>query len=287
MTGHTLRRLRWEKRWSQEQLARLLGVNRNTVGLWEKKPKLPGKAAYLVKRLQGGNAVKEKGFTLVEMIFVLAIIITLISIFLPLATEKLAESKIAKANADTDAIAAALTNFFSDLGNFASCDSTDCDPLNDAANNLRFSAVNANANDPTADLPADSGALWNFATNISPAVGGNPARNNIFNHLVVNNPGTNATTDEAGIDYNTKAWKGPYIGRLGLDPWGHAYIAHIGAMQKKGCPVGSTGTPPACTAPAAGRGWILSAGPDGNLDTGPNATQLANDDIGYIFCTAC
>jgi hypothetical protein len=57
-------------------------------------------------------------------------------------------------------------------------------------------------------------------------------------------------------------------------------------MQKNGCPVGSTGAPPACTTPATGRqGWILSAGPNGNLDTDDTATQLGGDDIGYIFFT--
>ncbi len=228
----------------------------------------------------------QRGFTLIEMIFVLAIILTLVAIFAPLAMDKLSQSKTAKAQADIDALAAALTNFYSYAGNFPSCDSADCDPLNDAANNLRFLAVGTGAGDPTAELPSDTGSLWNIAGAANKSA--TPARNNAFNHLVVNNPNANATTDEANIDYTTTKYKGPYINNLGPDPWGHAYIIHVGAMQKSGCPVNSTGAPPACTTPTAGaRGWIISAGPDGNLDTAPTATQLVGDDIGYIFCTNC
>ena len=53
----------------------------------------------------------QRGFTLIEMIFVLAIVLTLVVIFTPLAMDKLGQSKTANAQADIDALAAALTNF--------------------------------------------------------------------------------------------------------------------------------------------------------------------------------
>jgi prepilin-type N-terminal cleavage/methylation domain-containing protein len=222
----------------------------------------------------------SRGFSLIEMIFVLAIVLSLVAIFTPLAMDKLGQSKTAKAQADIDTVAVALTNFYSGIGNFSSCDAADCDPLNDAANNLRFLAVGTGAGDPTAELPSDTGNLWTLTAGDLSAT---PARNNAFNHLVINNPNANGTPDEANIDY--RSWRGPYVSKVGPDPWGRAYIVHTGAMQRNGCPVGS---PAACAAPlAAGRGWILSAGPDGNIDTGPNVTELAGDDIGHIFCTNC
>ena len=231
-----------------------------------------------MKRIKPG----QRGFTLVEMIFVLAIMLTLLAIFTPLAMDKLAQSKTAKAQADIDAIAAALTNFFSDFANFPSCEAADCDPLNDAANNLRFLAVGTGSGDLSAVYPSDTGALWSLTTQDDPT----EERNNFHNHVVANNPNANGTVNEAGIDYKTTKWRGPYIAKLGEDPWGSTYIIHIGAMQKNGCPVGSTGTAPAYTAPATGRqGWIISAGPDGNLDTDDTATQLGGDDLGYIFFT--
>lgn len=224
----------------------------------------------------------QRGFTLVEIIFVLAIILTLIATFLPLAVDKLEQSKTAKAQSDLDAISAALVNFFSDLGNFPSCDSTtDCDPLSDLVNNLRFLAICTGSGSCAGEYPGDTGALWSLGTTNDETT---EAINNAFNHLVINNPNVDATESQAGFDYKTVKWKGPYISKLGVDPFGNAYIIHVGAMQKNGCPVGSAGAPPLCTTPATGRrGWILSAGPNGNLDTAPTATTLGLDDIGYIF----
>jgi prepilin-type N-terminal cleavage/methylation domain-containing protein len=215
---------------------------------------------------------RDQGFTLIEIIFVLAIIITLTAIFAPLAMDKLSQSSTTAAQADIDAIAASVTNFFSDLGNFPSCDSTtDCDPLSDAVNNLAFAAVCTGVGSCVSEYPGDSGALWSLAANDEAT----PEINNFFNHVAVNDPNQDGTENGAGTDYRTTKWKGPYIAKLGPDPYGNAYIIHVGAMQKNGSPISS------------GRGWILSAGPDGNLDTPPAASVISGDDIGYIFCTNC
>lgn len=227
----------------------------------------------------------SEGFTLLELAFVIGIIIALVAIFAPLAMDKLAQSRITRAQADLDAISTALTNFFSDVGTFPSCDSTDCDPVSDSANNLRFLATCTGTGACAAtELPGETASNWGtLSTQLSATAG----RNNLYNHLVINDPPVDGTTGTAGTDYRTTKWKGPYITKLAVDPWGFAYIIHIGAVQNTGCPVASTGAPPLCTGPVAGRGWILSAGPDGTLQTGPNSTALAGDDLGYIFCTGC
>ena len=226
----------------------------------------------------------SQGFTLLELAFVIGIIIALVAIFAPLAMDKLAQSKITKAQADLDAISTALTNFFSDLGTFPSCDDADCDPPSDATNNLRILAVCTGAGSCASELPGETAANW---STLSTQLSGTAARNNFYNHVVINDPPADGTAGTLGTDYKTTKWKGPYITKLGPDPWGFAYIIHIGAVQKTGCPVASTGAPPLCTLPAAGKGWILSAGPDGTLQTGPNANALVGDDLGYIFCTNC
>lgn len=216
----------------------------------------------------------QKGFTMIELIFVIAIILSLTAIFAPLAMDKLGQSKSAKAQADIDALAAALVNFFSDLSNFPSCSTgADCDPLDNASNNLKFLAVCTAAGSCVNEYPA--GAAWSLTTNDHATT---PAINNAYNHLVLNDPnadGTAGDTTAGTKDYRPAKWKGPYVTKLGVDPWGKAYIIHVGAMQKTGSPI------------SAGKGWILSGGPDGTLDTGPTDTALQNDDIGYIFCTDC
>jgi prepilin-type N-terminal cleavage/methylation domain-containing protein len=218
---------------------------------------------------------RQGGFTLVELIFVLAIIVTLASIFLPLAMSKFSQSKNAATTSSIDAIAAALTNFFGDLDHFPTCHSSDCNPLNSTKNDLKFLAFGTGSAELSDEYPATpfgtgSGADWALSVNDDAVV----ARNNAFNHLAANNPGANGTAGEADIDYSTKKWQGPYIAKIGKDPFGFAYIAGVGAMENKGTPI-ATGA----------KGWILSAGPDGVLDTGSTTSVLSNDDIGYIFFT--
>ena len=218
---------------------------------------------------------RQGGFTLVELIFVLAIIVTLASIFLPLAMSKFSQSKEAATTSSIDAIAAALTNFFGDLDRFPTCNSDDCDPFTKDNNDLKFLAFGTGSAELSDEYPATpavtgSGSDWALSTSDDGVV----ARNNAFNHLAANNPGANGTAGEADIDYKSSKWKGPYLAKIAVDPFGFAYIAGVGAMEKDGSPI-TTGS----------KGWILSGGPDGVLDTASTASVLSNDDIGYIFFT--
>jgi hypothetical protein len=89
---------------------------------------------------------------------------------------------------------------------------------------------------------------------------------------VRNDPNGDGLVNASDYPRTGRGWQGPYVARLGLDPWGNAYIVSVGAMQSGGLPV----------APRT-RGWILSAGPNGILDTPPSADILAGDDNGFIF----
>jgi len=124
-------------------------------------------------------------------------------------------------------------------------------------------------------LPAESGATWNFSTSDDDTT---PAKNNGANHLVINSPDGDSSENEANIDYKTtgkKKWRGPYLSRVGNDPWGQAYIAYVGAMEASGTTLsGVTGTQ---------RGWVISAGEDGKLATSPSSTSLQEDDHGFIL----
>jgi prepilin-type N-terminal cleavage/methylation domain-containing protein len=58
-------------------------------------------------------------------------------------------------------------------------------------------------------------------------------------------------------------WKGAYIARVTPDPWGHAYITNAADFSIDGNPI-----------------WILSAGPNGQVDTPSNSQTIQGDDIG-------
>ncbi len=237
----------------------------------------PAEKEITMKRRKFG----QRGFTLVELVFVVAIILVLAGIFLPLALSKLEDADRARADADLQSMAASLTTFFTDVRRFPACNTADCDPLNNSSNDLKILVFKTDTSDVVAatDIPATATAsscttAWNAAANLVTA---NPDQNNAFNHLVVNNPNGDVTSDDTSAatgDY--KKFKGPYIGKVGKDPFGQFYVAHIGAIEKDGIAINSTGT---------GYGWILSAGADAEFQTCPESTKLAGDDRGFIFAT--
>jgi hypothetical protein len=60
-------------------------------------------------------------------------------------------------------------------------------------------------------------------------------------------------------------WRGPYLDHVPIDPWGRAYVARIEASRP-------------------GRaGVVVSAGPDGVLDTTPDGDAIAGDDVGILL----
>jgi prepilin-type N-terminal cleavage/methylation domain-containing protein len=227
---------------------------------------------------------RQGGFTLVELVFVIAIIVVLASIFLPLAVSKLKKADESAADASAQEIAAALTAFYDDLRHFPTCGAgagaatpADCSPLSGSNNDLIFLAFGDGSDALTSTYPdaATGGNAWDLAVNDA----SDPATNNAFNHLVRNFPRATGTEGDA-TQYQTsgsKRWRGPYISRVSIDPWGRTYIAYVGAMESGGTKVsGSSGTH---------RGWILSAGPNNSLDTTPTSTSLNSDDRGFIFHT--
>lgn len=237
----------------------------------------------------------ERGFTLIEIVFVLAIILVLISLIVPVAFPKLRDAQLARAGADIQTIAAILTSFQSDLGRFPACDSNNCDPLDNTNQVLRFLAFGDETGDIQDTFPADDPSLvnrWNLLNPINVSV--IPARNNAFNHLGRNDPNADniARSDILGArdydetDSKSKRWKGPYVANVSVDPWGHTYIAHVGAMEEDGIPVFITSLSTPLGPFQQPEGWILSAGPDGILQTSPTDTVLSGDDIGFIFFTS-
>jgi len=260
----------------------------------------------------------KTGFTLIELIFVLMIILILVALIVPVAAQRLRDAQLARAKADIQTIAVALLSFQVDLGRFPACDDENCDPLNIGNQTLRFLAFGDGTGDIQDTFPDDDPNLvdnnnLNLINNIPNFIDNNipslvnkwglsnpdnmsdfPARNNAFNHLGRNDPNADniAGTDNAGLrdykdgDGRSKRWRGPYVANVSLDPWGHAYIVHVGAMDKNGIPVIVDSLQNSLGSFDKPQGWILSAGPDGMLQTSPTDTALSGDDIGFIFFTS-
>ncbi|MBN2491674.1 MAG: hypothetical protein JXQ29_12565 [Planctomycetes bacterium] len=67
-------------------------------------------------------------------------------------------------------------------------------------------------------------------------------------------------------DPRNPAWSGPRIERLDPDPWGRAYLVNTHGLV----------TPAEHT-------WILSAGPNGIVETVPESRETGGDDIGRVL----
>ncbi|TAN38686.1 MAG: prepilin-type N-terminal cleavage/methylation domain-containing protein [Nitrospirae bacterium] len=131
----------------------------------------------------------------------------------------------------------------------------------------------------TADVKSISSALmvlkkdtgqWPVSANCSPGVtmlvgnGAVPALAANWDNSSVNNFSNYLATDDNGCWPNT--WKGPYMPTVTADPWGNAYM--INAVDFL-----SVANPPATV-------WLISAGPNGVLDTAATVSALNGDDIG-------
>jgi len=61
-------------------------------------------------------------------------------------------------------------------------------------------------------------------------------------------------------------WAGPYMMHVPADPWGRAYVVTITGFHS-----------------SSERPWVLSAGPDGKLETGPHSNEPVGDDVGIAL----
>ena len=149
-----------------------------------------------------GNA----GFTLIEVIVVVAVIAILAAVLTPYITKYIDDSKIAKARNEVQVIGGALTNFYKDVGRWPNMN-----PVTGAATTVLYTGTAI----PTsyANFVVGGGAGWNGAAG------------NLDNNLMINGNGGNLYPAAGDLQ-----WKGPYISvALPLDPWGRPYLLNVAA----------------------------------------------------------
>ncbi|MGA6993828.1 MAG: prepilin-type N-terminal cleavage/methylation domain-containing protein [Candidatus Deferrimicrobiaceae bacterium] len=143
------------------------------------------------------NRQAERGFTLIEVVVVVAVIAILAAILTPFITKYIDDSKVAKSRNETQVIGAAVVNAMKDLGRWPDRRTATADYLG-----LYTGSTAPNA------------ALFGSATGWA-AAGGN-RWNQLDTHLVTNSHGYPATGETR--------WNGPYATTLPQDPWGRAYV---------------------------------------------------------------
>ena len=184
----------------------------------------------------------EKGFTLIEVVVVVAVIAILAAVLTPYITKYIDDSKIAKARNEVQVIGAAMTNFYKDVGIW---------PNRNAAGAVGVIPYYTGPTTPTA------AAVFTGAPPVVPAVAAwaNSATAVPLDNSLLANSGYPATGD--------LSWRGPYAGSaLPADPWGRPYMVNVAATNL--LPV-----------------WVLSAGPNGKVQTRIIDNVVLGDDIGF------
>jgi len=196
--------------------------------------------------------IQNRGFTLIEVIIVLAVISILASMLVPIAVRNIDDARLTAAAKDTQSIATAIVNFHIDARPYWPAYSTNANFTN--KNPDVYILETKDGNVPT----ATNNGYWISSFK----------HDTLENQLLLNNP-----------DYPTTAWKGPYLGTIKEDPWGYRYYVSIGSLWDGSW--GAAGADPA-------QAWVISAGPNGNIDTDPKGplnsdpTPSPGDDIGFL-----
>ncbi len=194
--------------------------------------------------------MKQKGFTLIEMVVVLAVVAILAAILVPTIAKNIQDANITRAQNETQVIAAAIASFYKDLGRWPTSDGSDGNP------DTHYLLYGANGSD---DSTGDA-SQWNQAHSGS--------SDTMEHHLVTNQPGSDGTPGANAYPTTGRwRWRGPYIAEIPADPFGIHYSCNVRYLYNT----------------ITNAVYVLSAGPDKTWDT--NFTQalpgtIADDDIG-------
>jgi prepilin-type N-terminal cleavage/methylation domain-containing protein len=196
----------------------------------------------------------NKGFTLIEMVVVLAVVAILAAILTPTIARNIQDAKLTRATNEAQVIGAAIASFYKDVGRWPSADGSAA-TLAETLTLIHGSA----GNDPAATT---GGVAWDKDTAAA-------TTDTLENQLIENDPGDDANDYTTWTDATKIGWHGPYIGEIKADPWGIYYACNIAN---------------AYDSPNALGAWVLSFGVNRDAETvfatPVTDTTPAGDDVG-------
>lgn len=197
-----------------------------------------------------------RGFTLIELTVVLAVIVTLALILTPSITNFTTDARVARSRTDVQTVASAMTQFYKDNGFFPQWSTANAGGPGTAANKV--------------DLLVGPG---NVPTVASPNTWTTGTADELADQLVSNAPAYTMKTATAAF-----GWNGPYLSSgVGADAWNNRYMVNVGLIDTtQGTQTGAGVTKSAV--------WVISAGANGQIETAYTqaltAAATTGDDIG-------
>lgn len=224
------------------------------------------------RRSSGCGAARSAGFSLIEIIVVVAAIVLISAALAPQLFSWIDSGRTARAQSDANAISAAMNRFFQDTTRWPG--QAEILKPNSA---IRFLIVG----DPSASTfpifavtagigsATCSSGLSGVIPNLTAFGAATPTASNSLNVIDF------LLKPPPAADYPN--WHGPYLSvNLSSDPWGRPYLINVIPLF---CGETVTGAAPAG---ALGFGWILSGGPNRTIQTRFTDYQVAADidDVG-------
>lgn len=189
------------------------------------------------------DAGDARGFTLLEITIVLAVIAILGLILAPSIINFLNQSRLARAQNDVQVLADAVVAFFDDNGFFPQY-----------ADGGRTRGIRLLVS-PGALGQAQPGAEAWLLT-------GPDVVDAIANQLINNRPSFGLTGYPLKTTASGSGWNGPYLATdVGADPWGNRYVINVEFLSVMPRAFEADGIQEKRAV------WVLSAGPDGVFDT--------------------
>lgn len=203
------------------------------------------------------NSPAHAGFTLVEIIVVLAVILLLSGIAVPLVDGYIKDAQRARAKSEVKILGAAIMSFYKDVGVYPA--------RNPSGQDNRLIVLGTGPSVPATN-PFVGGSSWSSWFR-------NSSNGDTFDHHLIDN----APNGQTALAYPTtgdRAWRGPYLADTApLDPWGRPYIAMLLSFYST-------------HATRYKKAIILSAGPNGRIETSAqclSTTEIAGDDVGMVL----
>lgn len=190
----------------------------------------------------------SKGYTLTEMTAVVATAGVLTAVMLPVAISQVQQGRITAAAGNISALNSAVSSLLRDTGDYP----MRRDAGNTFASRYHFTLLLSTGPDGTTVVKPDTAVL------------GTVTEGTFESHFFSNATGYSTAGDQQ--------WRGPYLSKRGLDPWGKSFLIYLQGVRDAASPDNETRT-------TSKNILVISAGPNGVVETTPEDSSPKGDDI--------